>query len=77
MTDMGRIMKLVFPNGEHDNYELSSGANVIGSHEDCDIVLKGGGVAERHAEINQDASGVVIRVEDLRIKIEDLRNYKY
>lgn len=57
-------MKLVFPNGEHEQVELSSGINVIGSGSDCDVVLAENGIADQHAMITVSGEGALIGVDD-------------
>jgi pSer/pThr/pTyr-binding forkhead associated (FHA) protein len=61
---MGELMKLVFPNGEHEQVELSPGLNFIGSGSDCDVVLAEHGIAERHAMITVSREGAMIGVDD-------------
>ena len=57
-------MKLVFPNGEHKQIELSPGINLIGSGADCNIVLAEKGIAEKHAMITISGDGAMIGVDD-------------
>jgi len=57
-------MKLVFPNGEHDQYELQPGTTTIGSDPGCQVVLTQGGIAKAHARIDIDAKGARIGVDD-------------
>lgn len=57
-------MKLVFPNGEHEQYELGPGLTTVGSDPGCNVVLAVDGIAARHATIEIDASGARIGVDD-------------
>lgn len=57
-------MKLVFPNGDRDQVELTQGRQSIGSDAECDIVLSGDGVAPHHARIEQGPDGLIIEVDD-------------
>ncbi len=57
-------MKLVFPGGEHAPVELANGAITIGSGTDCNVVLKGEGVAAQHCEVRQTADGATVRPLD-------------
>ena len=57
-------MKLVFPNGEHEQVELSPGINVIGSDSECDLVISEQGIADQHAMITVGPDGALIGVDD-------------
>ncbi len=57
-------MKLVFPNGDRDQVELTHGQISIGSDADCDVVLSGEGVAPDHARIELGPDGIIIEVDD-------------
>jgi pSer/pThr/pTyr-binding forkhead associated (FHA) protein len=57
-------MKLVFPNGEHEQHELKPGLTTIGSDSSCNVVLTQEGIAAHHAQIEIDGSGARIGVSD-------------
>ncbi|MEM9532226.1 MAG: FHA domain-containing protein [Pseudomonadota bacterium] len=57
-------MKLVFPNGEVDQVTLKRGENVVGSGDDCDVVIKQEGIAEHHAQITLAGTKAMIGVRD-------------
>lgn len=57
-------MKLVFPNGEHEQFELPQGSTTIGSGTDADVRLDVDGVAPIHARINRDGDSAQITVEN-------------
>ena len=57
-------MTLVFPGGEHAPVELADGTTTLGSGGDCDIVLRGEGVAQRHCAITLEAGGARLRPLD-------------
>lgn len=53
-------MKLVFPNGEHEQVEIGPGTTVLGSGDDCDITLDVDGIAASHARLTiKDGSAQV------------------
>ncbi|MEM9303230.1 MAG: FHA domain-containing protein [Pseudomonadota bacterium] len=58
-------MKLIFPNGEHDQIELEAGTTtVIGRIGDADIQLDVDTVGEIHARIQYDEKGAWISVDN-------------
>ncbi|MEM6937340.1 MAG: FHA domain-containing protein [Pseudomonadota bacterium] len=57
-------MKLVFPNGESEQVELKPGENVVGSDDDCQVVLKQEGIAGHHAQITVADGSAMIGVRD-------------
>lgn len=58
-------MKLVFPNGEHEQVELGDGISVIGSGAECDVRIENESVAQRHAQIELGPNGASIKVFDV------------
>lgn len=57
-------MKLVFPNGEHEQFELPQGSTTIGSGTDADVRLDIDGVAPIHARLKRDGDSAQIAVEN-------------
>ena len=57
-------MKLLFPNGEHDQVELKVGITRVGSGAGNDITLLAPGIAAQHCELNFDGSTGSIKVLD-------------
>lgn len=57
-------MKLLFPNGEHDQIELKVGTTRVGSGAGNDITLLAPGIAAQHCELIFDGSAGSIRVLD-------------
>ena len=58
-------MKLVFPNGEHEQAALKPGTTSIGSGPDADVRLDVEGIAPIHARVTLDGSGAAqIAVEN-------------
>lgn len=55
-------MKLLFPNGEHQNVELKLGTTRVGSAADNDILLISPGIAAHHCELQFDGQGGAIHV---------------
>jgi pSer/pThr/pTyr-binding forkhead associated (FHA) protein len=53
-------MRLVFPNGEHGQVLLASGANRIGSEDSAAVVLHQPGVEARHCEIRVGGTGATL-----------------
>jgi pSer/pThr/pTyr-binding forkhead associated (FHA) protein len=60
--------RLSFPNGEHRDVVLGSGACGIGSGADNQIVLKGPGIQPQHARIEVDGRGLTLNVLDPRAR---------
>jgi pSer/pThr/pTyr-binding forkhead associated (FHA) protein len=60
-------MKLIFPNGEHEQVSLTDGVTRIGSSSDCQIVLVAPGVAMDHCEIELRKDQAVVRVRDTSV----------
>lgn len=60
--------RLSFPNGEHRDVVLGSGACGIGSGTDNQIVLKGPGIQPQHARIEVDGRGLTLNVLDPRAR---------
>lgn len=58
--------RLSFPNGEHPDFVLAPGVCGIGSDQDNQIVLSGGGVAPHHARLEIDGRGLTLSVLDPR-----------
>jgi pSer/pThr/pTyr-binding forkhead associated (FHA) protein len=44
-------MKLIFPNGEHEPIELTTGSTLVGAASDCQVILSAPGIAAHHCEI--------------------------
>ena len=57
-------MKLLFPNGEHDQIELKVGTTRVGSGAGNDITLLAPGIAAQHCELRFDGSAGSIKVLD-------------
>jgi pSer/pThr/pTyr-binding forkhead associated (FHA) protein len=55
-------MKLVFPNGEHGQLLLNSGANRIGSDPDAAAVLRQPGIQPTHCVIHLTSNGANLQV---------------
>ena len=55
-------MKLVFPNGEHGQLLLNSGANRIGSDADAAAVLRQPGIKPTHCVIHITGNGANLQV---------------
>ncbi|MEM6573988.1 MAG: FHA domain-containing protein [Pseudomonadota bacterium] len=53
-------MHLVFPNGEHEKIQLSTGTFSIGAAETCDITLASDGMLDNHAMIAVDHRGITL-----------------
>ena len=60
--------RLSFPNGEHRDVVLGSGACGIGSGADNQIVLRGDGIQAQHARIDVDGRGLTLNVLDPRAR---------
>ena len=58
-------MRLSFPNGEHADFVVESGAISLGNADGNTLVLRGRDIAPWHARINVDARGIVLEVLDV------------
>jgi len=61
---VGEMMKLVFPGGEHAPVELREGTIIVGSSDECTVVLKGEGVAARHCAVRHTVAATTVRALD-------------
>lgn len=52
-------MKLLFPNGEHEPVDLQAGETLVGSSNDCQVMLAAPGIAVRHCALRSEAGKVV------------------
>lgn len=58
-------MKLLFPNGEHEPFELGDGVVVVGTGSDCQLMLTAPGISLRHCELqSHDGQTVVVPVDN-------------
>lgn len=57
-------MKLVFPNKEHDQIELSEGETSIGRDAGSDILLDFEGIASEHSKITISGDGAFVSTND-------------
>ncbi|HQW82355.1 MAG TPA: FHA domain-containing protein [Pseudomonadota bacterium] len=55
-------MKLLFPNGEHEPFELKLGTTRVGGGAGNDLLLMAPGIAAQHCELTFDGSNGTIRV---------------
>lgn len=53
-------MKLLFPNGEHEPFELGEGVVSVGTGSDCQLMLTAPGIALHHCELQTHGGQTVV-----------------